>query len=687
MKMEDATAYTARCFNGEPASCSFACPFHLDIRSFLEKAGKGRWTAAYKELRNAVVFPVIVSMLCEQPCRERCQRTLIGDEAIALQELEKAVIKHVKTRKPDAYFIPPKAQSLAVVGAGPAGLSCALNLAQKKYSVTVFDQEESWGGSLREHPCFDRFDEDIALQFSAVDVTFQLNTEITKLEELNGFHAIYLATGRGGDSFGLLNSWEPDLQTTSNPRVFLGGELCGVSLMEGIAQGPKLSKTLEVFLQTGKASGTSGGYDKRDCGHYLSHDDAVPVPMVIPSSEDGYTEEEAKQEAARCFLCDCEICITSCEMLKRFRKKPHRMAVEVFTDSQAATLSSRSITRETYSCNICGYCKSICPEDVDMGALLQFSRTARMNGGIHPPALHDFWLREMDFASTEGFFASAPKGEETCEYAFFPGCQLGASNPEYVSKSYEFLYRNYNAGLILDCCGAPAYWAGDEARMDLHKEKLYKSWTDMGKPTLIFACATCESVFHRFLPEIKRISLYELLAAADEITPVSPFPAASVFDPCAAREDHGMEQSVRRLAQKAGIALRELPEKNRCCGYGGHMRIANPALYDEISRNRAEAGTQPYIAYCVNCREVFALQQKACVHILDMAFGLEAAAKVPSLQEKRDNSLKVKKDLMKNMKEEDFEAAVNDWDGLNLVIGEALQKELDRKLISASDLR
>ena len=63
-----------KCFNGEPASCSYACPFHLDIRSFLEKAGKGRWMPAYKELRNAVVFPVLVSVLCDEPCRDRCQR-------------------------------------------------------------------------------------------------------------------------------------------------------------------------------------------------------------------------------------------------------------------------------------------------------------------------------------------------------------------------------------------------------------------------------------------------------------------------------------------------------------------------------------------------------------------------------------------------------------------------------------
>lgn len=687
MRMEDATGFTARCFNGEPASCSYACPFHLDIRSFLEKAGKGRWASAYKELRNAVVFPVIVSALCEQPCRGRCQRTLIGDEAIALREIEAAVIKYANSRKPDAYFVPPKTQSIAVVGAGAAGLSCALNLAQKKYLVTVFEKEEGWGGSLGNHPRFTEFDADIALQFSAVDVKFKFGTEIKALDELINFDAIYVAAGAGGESFGLLDSWDSLLFATSNPKVFMGGALCGVSLMEGIAQGPALSKTIEVFLQTGKAAGTNGGYDKQNCGHTLEHEDAVPSPMLKASSEDGYSEEETKLEAERCLRCDCDKCMVACEMLKHFRKKPHRMAVEVFTDSQASgALSSRSLTRETYSCNLCGYCKSICPEQVDMGALLQYSRTARRNAGNYPAALHDFWLREMDFASTEAFFASGPKGKEGCKYVFFPGCQLGASKPEYTLKAYEYLQNKYDTGILQCCCGAPGYWAGDEARLHANLERIRQSWKEMHQPTLIFACATCESIFHQYLPEMNRISLYELLAEADEINPVLPFPAAAVFDPCAAREDHGMEHGVRKLAQKAGVTLYELKEKNRCCGYGGHIRTANPVLYDEIIKNRAEASAEPYIVYCVNCREVFASQDKECTHILDMVFGLEAET-IPSLQEKRDNSLKVKKELMKAIKHADFEPERREWDDLKLIITEALQKEMNRKLISASDIK
>jgi Fe-S oxidoreductase len=688
MKLEDSTAYTAKCFHGEPASCSYACPFRMDIRAFLEKASKGRWLQAYKTLRNATVFPAIVSVLCDQPCRNHCQRTLLGDEAIALRDLEVASIRYAKSRKPESYVIPPKVKRIAIVGAGVAGLSCALNLAQKKFPVTIFEKENAWGGALRTHPRFAEFDEDIALQFSTVKAEFRYGTEIKSLDELVEFDAIYVATGAGGNSFGLLRSWEGDLFTTSAPKVFMGGELCGVFLLEGIAQGIKASLTIEVFLQIGKAAHTYGHSDKNYCDRYLTHEGEVSVPRVEAASPDGYTNEEAKAEASRCLQCDCDKCMVACEMLKRFRKNPHKIAVEVFNDMGVnPPFSIHTLTREVYSCNICGYCKSICPESVDIGALLQFSRAARMSADVHPAALHDFWMREMEFATSEGAFVSSPKGKDVCEYAFYPGCQLGASNPEHVLKSYEFLREKYGAGIILGCCGAPAYWAGDEARFRANSEKIRQSWNDMRCPTLIFACATCESLFSLFLPEIKRVSLYELLAGADEIVPARAFSEAAVFDPCAARDDQGMQAGVRTLAGKTGVALEELREPNRCCGYGGHMRIANPKLYDEITQHRAEASEKPYIVYCANCKEVFASRGKECAHILDMVFGLNPGLRVPSLQEKRENSLRVKKELMKQNRDMDFKPETHEWDDVNLIISDEVLASMEKKFISAADLK
>jgi len=687
MKLETATAYVARCFNGEPASCSCACPFSLDIRAFLEKIPKGRWVAAYKLLRNAVVFPAIVGALCDQPCRAHCQRSLVGDEALAIRDLEEACGKWAKSRKAELYVIPPKTQRIAVVGAGPAGLACALCLAQKKYIVTVFDKEPGWGGSLRQHPRFPEFEEDFKLQFAGIEVEFRYNAEIHAHSELAEFDAVYVATGKGGGDFGLLGSWDSNLLTTSAPKVFLGGELTGVTLMEAIAMGNAASKTIESFLLAGRATGTPRP-DRKNCDRYLRHDGAEKKPLVLKSDGQVYTEDEAKAEAARCFQCDCSACEASCEMLKWFRKKPHRIGMEVYTDSVAASvISARTMTRETYSCNICGHCKAVCPVDVDMGALLQFSRTDRVNQGKPIPALHDYWLREMDFNATEGAFASAPQGKQTCTYAFFPGCKLGAANPQHVLKAYEYLREKYDAGVILNCCGAPAYWAGEEQRLAAHLEEIKKSWTGLGKPTLVFACAYCEKIFRQFLPEIPQVSLYKLLAQDEKLIPAHPFAEATVFDPCAARDDLEMEASVRSLALKAGIALSELKEPNRCCGFGGHMRQANPELYEEIILHRAEASDRPYIVYCANCREVFRLKGKPSAHVLDMVFSLDPDGPVPSLQEKKENTLEVKKIIMDQLKGQKFVPEKHDWDGMKLIISDALLAEMDRKLIVADDLK
>ncbi len=324
---------------------------------------------------------------------------------------------------------------------------------------------------------------------------------------------------------------------------------------------------------------------------------------------------------------------------------------------------------------------------MDLGALLQYSRVSRQNAGTAPPALHEYWLREMDFSVSEASFAASPKNKDSCEYLFFPGCQLGASNPEHVLRSFAFLQEHFDAGIFLGCCGAPAYWAGDENRFEENAARIRETWNSLGKPVFVFACATCESLFYQFLPEIERISLYELLARSEDLTLSIPFAEAAVFDPCAARENKEMEESVRSLARKAGIELSELEEPNRCCGYGGHIRVANPALYDDITRHRAEASEKPYLVYCANCREVFRSREKDCAHILDLCFGLDKDREVPTLQEKRDNSIQVKRTLMKQLTGADFTPEEHDWDALTLLIPPGLQKKMDEDLISAAEVK
>ncbi|MDR0916634.1 MAG: NAD(P)-binding protein [Oscillospiraceae bacterium] len=688
MQQSEITAYAERCFGGEPASCSYACPFNLDIRTFLERVSRGRWKQAYKSLRNAVVFPTVVAELCPAPCRGRCQRETLGDAPLDLSAIEHAVVRYTPDRRGEQYALPPKQGSVAVVGAGLAGLAAALGLAQKKYTVTVFEREASWGGALREHEHYERFDEDIRLQFAFDMPEFRYNTEITSLDELRDFDAVFVATGDGGVDFGLTPTFDPKLRNSADARVFFGGGVIGDDAIASLASAADSARMIEVFLQTGKASETYGGYDKRDCGHYVDHAGEPKKPLIVAASPDGYTEDETRAEAARCMQCDCRKCLASCEMLEKYRKLPTKIASEVYTDSGAAPpYSTHMITRETYSCLDCGYCGSVCPEGVDSGEILHLSRVQRAEDGVAPAALHDFWLREMAHATTDAAYVSAGRGKSTCEYVFFPGCQLGAMDTRHVTESYEWLACNFDCGVMLGCCGAPAYWAG---RMDLFNDNISSirsTWETLGRPTFVVACATCERMFRDATPDIAVVTLYELMAERKFI-PLSTVNCqlSTVFDPCAAREDTAMRTAVRTLASGAGIALEELQNQGKCCGNGGHIRAANRELFEQMSQNRADESPLPYIVYCANCRDVFDERGKSCAHILDVLFGI-TPEKAPLIGEKRRNRMEVSRMLREKIEGGNAPAADVPHDAIELVIAPELAEEIDRKLIGSDEMR
>ena len=72
------------------------------------------------------------------------------------------------------------------------------------------------------------------------------------MRELEGFKAVYIATGKDGETFDLLDGWDAELFTTSRSLVFMAGEVCGQTMMEGIAAGRKVSMLMEGAMQTGR---------------------------------------------------------------------------------------------------------------------------------------------------------------------------------------------------------------------------------------------------------------------------------------------------------------------------------------------------------------------------------------------------------------------------------------------------
>ncbi|MDR3296506.1 MAG: FAD-dependent oxidoreductase [Clostridiales Family XIII bacterium] len=748
MRLDDATAITKRCFHGNPASCSHPCPFFFDIRTFLERVKTGKWSLAYKLLRNAVVFPGIVCELCGAPCMSECQRAALGDEALAVRELEAACIRFARDRRPESFRIPEKDESAAVIGAGLAGLSCALNLAQKKYRVTVFDKGKGPGGSLVSHPLYETFREEILLECSASKITWAYGSEVSSPLDprLACFDAVYLATGRGTDGFGLLDTWNPATlalgvpgerepgagssggASAANPKrtgFFAGGELCGMDKMQSIACGIRASKGIETWLQTRSAETLPEAEPKPELFRMDHTGKPKSARLAMRDPEAGYSKEEAQAEAARCMGCDCRNCLDACEMLNSFNKRPQKIAVEAFMDTKAnPPFSSCSLTRETYSCNLCGYCKTVCPADIDMGALFHLARTGRAETGKYPAAFHDFWLRDFAWHSAGNAYLAPPKGKAAGEtaaggYIFFPGCKLGSRDPAYVTRSVKRLSEDFGAGVMLDCCGAPAYWAGETECFRSHTEKIRRVHAEMGAPVFVFACAYCMRIFKEFLPEIEMLSLYELLpGAASAVSPAAgpapavssapslapapavspapgPAPVYAVFDPCTARDFPRMQTAVRTLAIQTGAAVRELPDKNRCCGFGGHMRAANPDLYDKIVDHRTAADSAPYLVYCANCADAFERQGKDCLHILDLLYaraeGAPGRARGEagnlSLQGRRENAERTKRDLMIFFEGKEDVRETKPWDDLRLLIQDELLREMDSKLIMMDDIK
>ena len=691
MKQEDTTNITARCFHGDPASCSHPCPFFFDVRTFLARARDGKWGLAYKLYRNAVVFPAIVSELCEAPCRTECQRGHIeSDNPIDIRSIEAAAVRFAKDRAPETYRIPPRDQSIAIVGAGLSGLSLALNMAQKAYPVTVFERGGQALYTWASHPKFAEFLEEVERQFSQVNVDFVYGREIEGENDpaLEGFDYVHFATG----------DEEAGYESAEAPRA-----------VDAIAAGIEKSKALETWLQIGEWPKDSDTPPKPE-KHYVAHKGEPSKAIVVAADpEAGYTKEEASAEASRCMGCDCRICMDACEMLGRYTKRPQKIALEAYTDTKSAPpFSACSLTRQTYSCNLCGHCKAVCPVGIDLEKVFYMARTGRAETGKHPKGFHDFWLRDLEWHSTEGsyFAPGLPDGVSRSDrrYIFFPGCKLGARSPAQTEKTTSILMEAYGAGVLLDCCGVPAYWAGEDAIFRKQLHYIRERWEAAGKPVFILACAYCMRLFGEFLPEVEIVSLYEALAETDAATrkgspatpavandPATPY---AVFDPCTARDFPEMEQAVRKLATNAGIKLTELPERNRCCGFGGHMRTANPKLYDVIVENRRSADEAPYLVYCVNCAGSFALEGKEHAHILDLVLSESADGsqnpQTPageSLQARRDNALRTKAMLMELYEGKAYDPAQNLWDAMRIDIPPALTHEMDGRLILADDLK
>jgi len=184
------------------APCNEACPAGEDIVEYIYLASQGRLREAWELIRQENPFPGVCGRVCPHPCEDECNRAELGG-AISIHALERFLADYGRTLpRPRPKARPQRTKQVAIVGSGPAGLSCAYQLARMKYGVTVFEALPKAGGMMRAGiPRYKLpravLNQEIA-DIKAQGVEIRTNTVVGRditLDQLRSFEALFVATG------------------------------------------------------------------------------------------------------------------------------------------------------------------------------------------------------------------------------------------------------------------------------------------------------------------------------------------------------------------------------------------------------------------------------------------------------------------------------------------------------------
>lgn len=285
------------CYDTGTAPCKTACPAHIAVQGYLKMASQGRYRDALALIKKDNPLPAICGRICNRRCEDACTRGNI-DQAIAIDEVKKFIAQ--QDLNAETRYIPKKIvpsldgyfpEKIAIIGAGPAGLSCAFYLAEKGYSPTIFEKNEKAGGMLTYGiPSF-KLEKDVVQ--AEIDIIKEMGVEIktgvevgkdVTLEELRaqGYRAFYIAIGcQGGRLPGISGETAKGVMTA-------------VDLLSSVAKD-------ESFALTGKTVVIGGGNVAIDAARTAGRCGSSEVSMYCLESRENMPAsleeiEEASEE-------------------------------------------------------------------------------------------------------------------------------------------------------------------------------------------------------------------------------------------------------------------------------------------------------------------------------------------------------------------------------------------------------
>ena len=198
------------CYDTGTAPCKTACPAHIAVQGYLKLAKEGRYDDALALIKKDNPLPAVCGHVCNRRCEDACTRGTV-DEAVAIDEVKRFLAE--RDLNAETRYIPKKTipslkggfdEKIAIIGAGPAGLSCAYYLALTGYKPTIFEKNEEPGGMLRYGIPYYKLEKDLLA--AEIDVIQELGVEIRcgveigkdiTIEELReqGYKGFYVAIG------------------------------------------------------------------------------------------------------------------------------------------------------------------------------------------------------------------------------------------------------------------------------------------------------------------------------------------------------------------------------------------------------------------------------------------------------------------------------------------------------------
>lgn len=396
------------------APCQPSCPASMNIPLMNRYIENSDYENAIRIIKTDIAIPVTLGYICPAPCEKACRRTSV-DDAVSICNLKKHVA--LEDLQSDNPYLPEKSdiskKNIAIVGTGPAGLSCAYYLTKMGHKCTMYDKNEHAGGALyydipeeqlpKEHL---KLEIDHIIKYGVKIITNKkVDNDYLNKVLLKDFDATVLATG-DFENTGLNNSELPSSKfgiavdknsyMVDDRGLFACGNIVRSRRMavSAAAQGKQTAESVDSYLQGEKYekperifNSKFGKLEEPEYAEYLKESNSGTRLILKDEKLDNFSSEESKVEASRCMHCDC--------------RKPESCKLRIYSDQYKANknkysfstrnhvrkyLEHSKIVYEPEKCIKCNICVDLCLKEKNSIGFTNVGRGMKME--INVPMGH-----------------------------------------------------------------------------------------------------------------------------------------------------------------------------------------------------------------------------------------------------------------------------------------------------------